>query len=216
MHREALKLLNDLAEKPESFAVPPRESQEVRVLEERTDNVAKGKWDERDHSEAREKLLNVLRNTTAYNPDRMLQRLPIDGLYEERAYLLGRMGQHRVALTLYAHKLHELKAPVREYDRSLRSLAHAKAFIGARPTPQQQQSTRGVVSKNIAEIEGAEESKFSFSSAESAAESSRSDTEDLVEGPTSSEELMLDDALRLLSRRSRRCQLVSISPIFTP
>ncbi|KAG6549551.1 hypothetical protein Mapa_008932 [Marchantia paleacea] len=343
MHRQALKLLNDLAEKPESFAVPPKESQEVRsqiiidylknlgaqdpalvlensnwilkneveetmvlfasfdpplpinlvlahlkdnapelrmlflehmlgkhadaapaelqnellqlylarVLEERTASVAKGKWDERDHSEARKKLLNVLRNTTAYSPDRILQRLPIDGLYEERAYLLGRLGQHRLALTLYAHKLHEAdlalaycdrvyttamigrkaskptskamlppvdqgamniyltllevylkpKAAVREYDRSLMSLAPARTFTGARPSPQQQQRTRGAVSKKIAEIEGAEESKFNFSSAESAAESSRSDTEDLVEGPTSSEELMLDDALRLLSRR---------------
>ncbi|KAL2632858.1 hypothetical protein R1flu_004337 [Riccia fluitans] len=224
----------------------------TRVLEERSTKVAEGKWDERDHSEAREKLLKVLQNTTAYSPDRILQRLPVDGLYEERAYLLGRLGQHRLALTLYAHKLHEAdlalaycdrvyttatagrkagkptsrtilppvdsgamniyltllevylkpKAAVREYDRSLMTLAPARTFAGARPSPQQQQRTRGGVAKKIAEIEGAEESKFSFSSAESAAESSRSDTEELVEGPTtSSEDLMLDDALRLLSRR---------------
>ncbi|KAL3694865.1 hypothetical protein R1sor_008516 [Riccia sorocarpa] len=342
MHSQALRLLNDLAEKPESFAVPPEDTVEARsqnildylktigsqdptlvlensnfilkhnaeetlamfaayepplplnqvlaylktnfpelrvlylehmlgqhadaapaelqnellqlyltrVLEERNTKVAEGKWDERDHSEAREKLLKVLQNTTAYSPDRILQRLPVDGLYEERAYLLGRLGQHRLALTLYAHKLHEAdlaldycdrvynramagrkagkpssrslppvdpgavniyltllevylkpKAAVREYDRSLMTLAPARTFAGARPSPQQQQRSRGLA-KKIAEIEGAEEIKFSFSSAESAAESSRSDTEEFLEGPTtSSEELMLDDALRLLSRR---------------
>lgn len=66
--------------------------------------MKEGKWDEKSHSEARQKLLAAL-DTSRFNAERVLQRLPVDGLYEERAFLLGRMRQHRLALTLYAHKV---------------------------------------------------------------------------------------------------------------
>lgn len=66
--------------------------------------MKEGKWDEKTHSEARQKLLAAL-DASRFNAERVLQRLPVDGLYEERAFLLGRMRQHRLALTLYAHKV---------------------------------------------------------------------------------------------------------------
>ncbi len=75
-----------------------------KVLEERSDLNSQGKWDERQHSEVRRKLLAAL-ESSSYNAERVLQRLPVNGLYEERAFLLGRMRQHRLALTLYAHKV---------------------------------------------------------------------------------------------------------------
>ena len=74
------------------------------MLEERTELLSQGKWDEKNHSEARKKLLVAL-ESSSFNAERVLQRLPVDGLYEERAFLLGRMRQHRLALTLYAHKV---------------------------------------------------------------------------------------------------------------
>lgn len=74
------------------------------MLEERTELLSQGKWDEKNHSEARKKLLVAL-ESSSFNAERVLQRLPFDGLYEERAFLLGRMRQHRLALTLYAHKV---------------------------------------------------------------------------------------------------------------
>lgn len=74
------------------------------MLEERSELDLPGKWDENNHSESRQKLLASL-ESSSYNAERVLQRLPVDGLYEERAFLLGRMRQHRLALTLYAHKV---------------------------------------------------------------------------------------------------------------
>lgn len=76
----------------------------TKVLDERTELLSQGKWDEKTHSEARNKLLAAL-ESSSFNAERVLQRLPVDGLYEERAFLLGRMRQHRLALTLYAHKV---------------------------------------------------------------------------------------------------------------
>ncbi|CAM6117042.1 unnamed protein product [Calypogeia fissa] len=226
----------------------------VRVVEERSELVAQGKWDEKVHSEAREKLLKALQNARTYSPDRMLQSLPADGLYEERAYLLGRLGQHQLALTLYVHKLHQpelalaycdrvyqsavsgrkgttktslpaLAAPgdqagvniyltllevylkqkmsVREYDRSIAGFSPAatigssKSFAALKPSPGQK--GKGQVARKIAEIENAEDSKYS--STDSAPDSSRSDTEELAGGTTSVEGYLLDDALRLLSNR---------------
>jgi hypothetical protein len=74
------------------------------VLEERTELMSQDKWDEKTRSEARQKLLASL-DSSRFNAEKVLQRLPVDGLYEERAFLLGRMRQHRLALTLYAHKV---------------------------------------------------------------------------------------------------------------
>ena len=76
----------------------------TKVLEERTELMSEGGWDEKSHSEARQKLLAAL-DSSRFNAEKVLQRLPVDGLYEERAFLLGRMRQHRLALTLYAHKV---------------------------------------------------------------------------------------------------------------
>eukprot|EP01112_Ceratiomyxa_fruticulosa_P013612 TRINITY_DN3831_c0_g1_i1.p1 TRINITY_DN3831_c0_g1~~TRINITY_DN3831_c0_g1_i1.p1 ORF type:complete len:240 (+),score=42.88 TRINITY_DN3831_c0_g1_i1:372-1091(+) len=53
----------------------------------------------------RKKLLTFLEQSQYYNPERMLSRFPFDDLYEERAVLLSRIGQHEQALSLYAHKL---------------------------------------------------------------------------------------------------------------
>jgi hypothetical protein len=87
-----------------------------KVLEERSELMKEDKWDEKTHSEARQKLLAAL-DASRFNAERVLQRLPVDGLYEERAFLLGRMRQHRLALTLYAHKLHEPEFALAYCDR---------------------------------------------------------------------------------------------------
>jgi hypothetical protein len=58
----------------------------------------------------RTKLLAFLAKSSHYTPQRMISRfLDIDGLYEERAMLLGRIGRHDQALSIYAHKLHDPK-----------------------------------------------------------------------------------------------------------
>lgn len=57
------------------------------------------------------------------------------------------------------------------------------------------------MARKIAQIEGAEDVKQSLSSNESTPESGKSDGEDLTERPDQTKEIMLDEALNLLSSR---------------
>ena len=66
---------------------------------------AQQRWDEKDYSPTRKKLLSALESISGYNPEPLLKRLPADALYEERAILLGKMNQHELALSLYVHKV---------------------------------------------------------------------------------------------------------------
>jgi len=52
-----------------------------------------------------------------YNPQRMLSRLPADQLLEERALLLSKIGQHRDALEIYVHRLHNTQLPLKYCER---------------------------------------------------------------------------------------------------
>ncbi|CAN6469973.1 unnamed protein product [Victoria cruziana] len=78
---------------------------------------AQKKWDEEAYSPTRRKLISALENTSGYNPENLLKRLPLDALYEERALLLGRMQQHHLALSLYVHKLHRPELALAYCDR---------------------------------------------------------------------------------------------------
>uniref|UniRef100_A0A8L0DPN9 VPS39 subunit of HOPS complex n=1 Tax=Oncorhynchus mykiss TaxID=8022 RepID=A0A8L0DPN9_ONCMY len=66
--------------------------------------VAAGK-EEGDLGEFRNKLLCFLEVSTSYEPGRLISDFPFDGLLEERAVLLGRMGKHEQALYIYVHVL---------------------------------------------------------------------------------------------------------------
>jgi len=55
--------------------------------------------------EDRKKLIELLDSSQCYNSEKMLSRFPTKALYEERAILLSRIGQHDQALIIYAHKL---------------------------------------------------------------------------------------------------------------
>ncbi|KAH9313387.1 hypothetical protein KI387_028422 [Taxus chinensis] len=79
----------------------------AKVLDEYADLKAQEKWNERQNSTVRQKLLAALGKTSGYNAEVLLKCLPSDALYEERAFLLGKMERHQLALTLYAHKLRE-------------------------------------------------------------------------------------------------------------
>lgn len=55
---------------------------------------------------ARQKLLKFLDFSVHYTPQKMISTfLAFEGLYEERAILLGRIGRHDQALSIYAYKL---------------------------------------------------------------------------------------------------------------
>ncbi|KAI8342574.1 vacuolar sorting protein 39 domain 2-domain-containing protein [Chlamydoabsidia padenii] len=59
-----------------------------------------------DHKNTtRGKLLQFLAESTHYRAEKILSRLPMDDLFEERAVLLSRIGQHDQALDIYVYKL---------------------------------------------------------------------------------------------------------------
>lgn len=60
-------------------------------------------------SETYAKLVRFLEVSTQYRADRLLGRLPADRFFEIRAALLGRLGQHEGALTIYVHRLKDFE-----------------------------------------------------------------------------------------------------------
>ncbi|KAM9291691.1 vam6/Vps39-like protein isoform 3-T3 [Morus bassanus] len=58
-----------------------------------------------DLGDYRKKLLLFLEKSSWYEPSRLISDFPFDGLLEERALLLGRMGKHEQALFIYVHIL---------------------------------------------------------------------------------------------------------------
>lgn len=67
-----------------------------------------------DRTEILTRLLEFLDASHQYRAERILGRLPSDDMYEARALLLGRMGQHEGALHIYVHKLQD-HAKAEEY-----------------------------------------------------------------------------------------------------
>jgi Vam6/Vps39-like protein vacuolar protein sorting-associated protein 39 len=68
--------------------------------------------------ETRRKLVQFLESSTYYNPEKMLSRFPFNDLFEERALLLSRIGQHEQALNIYAHKLQDEQMAERYCERT--------------------------------------------------------------------------------------------------
>ncbi|KAI7874387.1 hypothetical protein K492DRAFT_137936 [Lichtheimia hyalospora FSU 10163] len=58
-----------------------------------------------EKSQLRNKMLAFLMESTHYRAEKILPRLPLEDLFEERAILLSRIGQHDQALDIYVYKL---------------------------------------------------------------------------------------------------------------
>ncbi|RUS79603.1 hypothetical protein EGW08_012628 [Elysia chlorotica] len=71
--------------------------------------------------EARKKLVTFLHTSQSYIPERLLTHFPTDGFFEERAILLGRLGRHEQALSIYIHTLNNTRMAeefcARNYDK---------------------------------------------------------------------------------------------------
>ncbi|XP_063106267.1 vam6/Vps39-like protein isoform X2 [Cavia porcellus] len=65
--------------------------------------------EEGELGEYRQKLLMFLEISSYYDPGRLICDFPFDGLLEERALLLGRMGKHEQALFIYVHVLKDTR-----------------------------------------------------------------------------------------------------------
>uniref|UniRef100_A0A8D2JL43 VPS39 subunit of HOPS complex n=1 Tax=Varanus komodoensis TaxID=61221 RepID=A0A8D2JL43_VARKO len=78
--------------------------------------------EEGELGEYRNKLLFFLETSSCYNAEQLISDFPFDGLLEERALLLGRMGNHEQALFIYVHILKDTRMAEsychKHYDRS--------------------------------------------------------------------------------------------------
>jgi len=88
--------------------------QELSDMKEGHDNSA-------TISEARSRLLHFLDDSQHYRPTRILVRLPSDALFEERAILLSRIGQHEQALKVYVYKLRNYRMAEEYCNRIFRN-----------------------------------------------------------------------------------------------
>ncbi|XP_028037182.1 vam6/Vps39-like protein [Bombyx mandarina] len=59
------------------------------------------------------KLLAFLEKSTHYTPERVLLHFPTDGLFEERAVVLGKLGRHEMALAIYVLILGDVERAMR-------------------------------------------------------------------------------------------------------
>ena len=75
------------------------------VLDWQANLSSEEKWDEKDYSPTRKKLLSALESISGSKSEVLLKQLPQNALYEERAILLGKMNQHELALSIYVHKV---------------------------------------------------------------------------------------------------------------
>ncbi|XP_074091279.1 vam6/Vps39-like protein isoform X2 [Macrotis lagotis] len=78
--------------------------------------------EEGELGEYRRKLLMFLEISSCYDPSQLICDFPFDGLLEERALLLGRMGKHEQALFIYVHTLKDTRMAEeychKHYDRN--------------------------------------------------------------------------------------------------
>ena len=77
-----------------------------------------GKSGEGERRAAYTKLTDFLETSTQYRADRLLGKIEDGSMYEVRAILLGRLGQHDGALQIYVYKL-ENHANAEEWVRAL-------------------------------------------------------------------------------------------------
>lgn len=56
----------------------------------------------------RQKLQQFLEKSTHYTPETVLLNLPHDRLFEERAIILGRLGRHQQAISIYVNLLNDV------------------------------------------------------------------------------------------------------------
>ncbi|CAO3612687.1 unnamed protein product [Cunninghamella echinulata] len=69
------------------------------------DKIKSDQVPEEEKKTTRTKLLHFLIESTYYKAEKILSRLPFDDLFDERAILLSRIGQHDQALDIYVYKL---------------------------------------------------------------------------------------------------------------
>ncbi|SNX83782.1 related to Vam6/Vps39-like protein involved in vacuolar morphogenesis [Melanopsichium pennsylvanicum] len=175
-----------------------------------------------------QKLLKFLRTSTQYRPEQMLVRLPADDddrdMLEARALLLGRMGQHEGALSIYVRKLQDAYR-AEEYCREVWRFREAFAWSSTTAThaqqqQQQRQSTSGGGLEGGGAGGGRSNRQQSFMVDQAAKE--RADDEVFLTllriylDTSSNKVIQLDDALGLIQRHAAKIDLRSALDLLPP
>ncbi|GAC76098.1 hypothetical protein PANT_19d00111 [Moesziomyces antarcticus T-34] len=169
--------------------------------------------DEDERAAVMQKLLRFLRTSTQYRPEQILVRLPADDddrdMLEARALLLGRMGQHEGALSIYVRKL---KDPARA-EAYCRDVWQYRAAMASTPSEAQRQLAQGCRSNHQQSLLVDEEQK------------QRADSEVFLTllriylDATGGKTIQLDAALELIARHAARIDLgaaLAILPATVP
>ncbi|VVC31789.1 Hypothetical protein CINCED_3A010938 [Cinara cedri] len=64
--------------------------------------------DEQTAQNTKAKLLEFLKQSKYYTPETVLVHFPLDGFFEERAIVLGKLGRHEQVLSMYVTVLHDV------------------------------------------------------------------------------------------------------------
>lgn len=157
--------------------------------------------DEGERAAVMQKLLRFLRTSTQYRPEQILVRLPADDddrdMLEARALLLGRMGQHEGALSIYVRKL---KDPTRA-EAYCRDVWQYRAAMTSTSSEAQRQLAQGSRSNHQQSLLVDE------------AQKQRADSEVFLTllriylDATGGKAIQLDAALGLLARHAARIDL---------
>ncbi|CAJ0951539.1 unnamed protein product, partial [Mesorhabditis belari] len=96
------------------------------------ENITRAGTEDGELGEYRRKLLRFLEASHSYSPQTILVQLSNQAFYEERALMLGRLGQHEQALTIYTSILHDYEAAEKYCDlyyREERDDASAQIYL---------------------------------------------------------------------------------------
>ncbi|OWR46866.1 Vam6/Vps39 protein, partial [Danaus plexippus plexippus] len=84
----------------------------IRMYRERiTDKKSNATEEELQHIKS--KLVSFLEKSSHYTPERVILHFPNDSLFEERAIILGKLGRHEQALSIYVQVLGDVDRAIR-------------------------------------------------------------------------------------------------------
>jgi len=73
----------------------------------------------------RQKLQQFLQKSAYYTPETILVHFPFDSLFEERAIILGRLGRHQQAISIYVNLLNDIAHAI-QYCQNVYTRYHSK------------------------------------------------------------------------------------------
>lgn len=81
----------------------------------------------------RQKLQQFLQKSTQYTPETVLRDFPYECLFEERAVILGKLGRHKQAISIYINLLNDVPKAI-QYCNNVYARFQSKIKLKISPT----------------------------------------------------------------------------------